>query len=98
MNDNKVEIVRNLELENPMLFDELVNKKKQTYVEKNTQRALKDQNLNNNYWNLLNHLPSNQVSNIVTPLVLKMDKRSCDNLLKEILKEKKEEDQKKFLL
>ena len=36
MNDNKVEIVRNLELENPMLFDELVNKKKQTYVEKNT--------------------------------------------------------------
>ena len=42
MNDNKVEIVRNLELENPMLFDELVNKKKQTYVEKNTQSDLKD--------------------------------------------------------
>jgi hypothetical protein len=38
------------------------------------------------------------VSNIVTPSVLKMDKRSCDNLLKEILKEKREEDEKKFLL
>lgn len=36
MDNSKVEIVRNLELENPMIFDELQNKKKQTYVEKNT--------------------------------------------------------------
>ena len=49
--------------------------------------------MNNNYWNLLNHLPSNQVNSIVTPLVLRLDKRSCDNLLKEILKEKKEDDE-----
>lgn len=54
--------------------------------------------MNNNYWNLLNHLPSNQVNNIVTPLVLRLDKRSCDNLLKEILKEKREEDEKKNLM
>ena len=54
--------------------------------------------MNNNYWNLLNHLPSNQVKNIVTPLVLRLDKRSCDNLLKEILKEKREEDEKKNLM
>ena len=54
--------------------------------------------MNNNYWNLLNHLPSNQVNSIVTPLVLRIDKRSCDNLLKEILKEKKEDDEKKYLM
>jgi len=28
MNDEKVEYIRNLEVENPMLFDELLNRKK----------------------------------------------------------------------
>ena len=31
--------------------------KKMTYVAKNTSRAIKDQNMNNAYWNLLNHMP-----------------------------------------
>jgi hypothetical protein len=35
------------------------------------------------------------VSHIVTPKVLEMDKRSCENLLQAILEEKKEEDTRK---
>lgn len=62
---------------------------------KNTDKALKDANLNHNYWSLLNHLPKSQVNNIVTKRVLDMDKRSCENLLQAILDEKKQEDDKK---
>lgn len=46
-----------MENENPMLFDELANRKKWTYVSKNSSKAIKDYNLNRNYWNLLNHMP-----------------------------------------
>ncbi len=84
-----------MENEKPMLFDEIANRKKWTYVCKNTQKALKDQNINNNFWGYLNHMPKNQVNCIVTKRVLQMDKRSCDNLLNAILEDKKEEDFKK---
>ncbi len=49
-----------------MLFDELANKKKWTHVNKNTTKALKDQSLNNAYWNLLNHVPQKNVKHVVT--------------------------------
>lgn len=54
--------------------------------------------MNYNYWQLLNHVSSKQVKNIVTPNVLMMDKRSCDSLLKGILKEKMLDDEKKNLI
>jgi hypothetical protein len=73
-------------------------KKKWTYVVKNPERAMKEQSHNNQYWNLLNNLPKKKVSHIVTNRVLEMDKRSCENLLKAILDEKKEEDLKKALV
>ncbi len=57
MNFEKAEIVKSIEQDNPMLFDELSSRKKMTYVAKNTSRAIKDQNMNNAYWNLLNHMP-----------------------------------------
>jgi len=44
---------------------------------------------------MLNHLPKKQVNNIVTPRVLDMDKKSCDHLLQQILKEKQDEDNRK---
>lgn len=50
--------------------------------------------MNQNYWNLLNHIPQNQVDNIVTDSILKMDKMSCDNLLNSILVDKVNEDMK----
>ena len=84
-----------MENENPMLFDELANRKKWTYVSKNSSKAIKDYNLNRNYWNLLNHMPKSQVNNIVTKRVLEMDQMSCDNLLNAILEEKREDDFKK---
>ena len=37
-------------------------------------------------------MPPSQVKGIVTNSVLKMDKRSCDNLLNAILEDKKVED------
>lgn len=81
---NKVEKVNQLELENPVLYDELANRKKQTYIQKNSSRAIKDSDMNNAYWNLLNHMPQKMVKNVVTPRVLDMDRRSCDHLLKSI--------------
>ena len=43
----------------------------------------------------MNHLPENQVKNIVTKRVLNMDKRSCENLLQAILDEKKHDHDKR---
>ena len=40
----------------------------------------------------MNSLPKKLVDTIVTPSVLKMDKNSCENLLKAILDEKKREE------
>ena len=49
--------VQRLETEDPQAYEELANKKKWTHVQKNTTKAIRDQHLNNNYWNLLNHIP-----------------------------------------
>lgn len=46
-----------LELNDPIMFDEVANRRKWSYVKKNTTKALKDQGvMNNNYWQLLNHV------------------------------------------
>lgn len=77
------------------MFEELMNRKKWTHISKNSSKAIKEQEMNNHYWNLLNHAPPSQVKNIVTDRVLDMDKRSCDNLLNAILEEKRLEDDKR---
>ena len=88
-----------MEQEDPLLYDEISTRRKWSYVKKNTTKALKDHGMmNNNYWHLLNHVSKKQVKNIVTPNILNMDKRSCDSLLKGILKEKKDDDAKKNLI
>lgn len=46
-----------METDNPIVFDDISKRKKWSYVSKNTLKAIKDQSLNNNYWNMLNHLP-----------------------------------------
>lgn len=38
--------------------------------------------MNNYYWNLINHAPQKAVKNVVTKAILKMDMKSCENLLK----------------
>ena len=43
-------------------------------------------------------MPKDTVESIVTPAVLKMDKASCDNLLKNLLVEKIKEDEKKEIV
>ena len=40
-------------------------------------------------------MPKAMVQNVVTPRVLEMDRRSCDNLLNEILRDKQQDDKKK---
>jgi len=45
-------------------------KKKWSNVSKDPTRALKDQQLNQSYWNMLNHLPKKGVNNIVTNHIL----------------------------
>jgi hypothetical protein len=51
----KKQIVTKLENESPGLFEELLCRRRFTHVAKNTSKALKDVDMNNNYWNLLNH-------------------------------------------
>jgi len=80
------------------LFDELASKKKWTHVQKNGSKAIKDQSLNNSYWDQINHSPKAAVDILVTPTVLKMDRASCDHLLKAILEEKKDEDYKQNVI
>jgi hypothetical protein len=43
-------------------------------------------------------MPKETVDSIVTPRILKMDKASCDNLLKNLLEEKIKEDEKKEII
>lgn len=77
--------IQQIERDDPVLFDELASKKKWTYACKNSTRALKDQHLNNAYWNLLNHVSKDKVSSVVTKRILEMDKTSCDGLLNAII-------------
>lgn len=64
---------------------------------KNTSKAIKDQEMNNQYWNLINHAPNSAVKNVVTNAVLQMDMRSCENLLQQIISEQRQEDNKKMI-
>lgn len=70
LTDDQINQIKLIEEQDPQLFEELANKKKWTYVCKNSTKAIKDQKLNNSYWNLLNHAPPSQVKNIVTQKVL----------------------------
>lgn len=76
----------------------MLHKRKWKSVHKNPSTAIKDININNQYWNLINNMPKETVDSIVTPRVLKMDKASCDNLLKNLLEEKIKEDEKKEIV
>ena len=98
MPDEQIDLASKIEKEHPVLYEELMSKRKWQSVQKNVQRAISDQNLNNNFWNLINHLPQKQVDGIVTNRVLRMDKKSCENLLKGILKEKQDDDNKKKMV
>jgi hypothetical protein len=69
------------------MLDEIACRKRWTHVIKNTSKALKEQHMNNHYWNLINHAPQNMVKNVVTDAVLKMDMNSCEKLLKSIINE-----------
>jgi len=40
----------------------------------------------------MNNLPKRKVSELVTPAILEMDKRTCEGLIQGILEEKKIED------
>ena len=55
MNKEKKQIVTKLENDSPGLLEELLYRRRFTHVTKNTSKALKDVDMNNNYWNLLNH-------------------------------------------
>lgn len=98
MSPEKIEMVKSFEAENPVLYDELANKKKWTHINKNSTKALKDLSMNNNFWYLLNHMPKSQVSSVVTPRILQMDQRSCDELLQGILEEKQQDGIKQSLI
>ena len=98
LNSEQIKQIQAIEREDPQLFDELASKKKWTHVQKNGSKAIKDQSLNNSYWDQINHSPKAAVDILVTPTVLKMDRASCDHLLKAILEEKKDEDYKQNVI
>lgn len=84
--------------EDPDMFEEMLAKKKWTYASKDPNRAIKQMQLNNHFWNLLNDLPNKTIKAIVTPKILNMDKQSCDSILNAFLKEKNAEDTKKLMM
>lgn len=88
MPDSDQRFLQGLAEEDPVQFEELANKKKWTSVNKNPSKAIKDQDHNNQYWSLINDLPKSTVKTIITDNVLKMDQRSCDTILKAMLREK----------
>jgi hypothetical protein len=57
LSKEQVDLITKLEQEDPVAFDELLGRKKWTSIVKNTDKAIADQNMNHNYWNLLNHMP-----------------------------------------
>lgn len=73
-------------------------KKKWSSVKRNPERAMKQVPLGNQYWHLMNDLPKNKVNHLVTPYILKLDKRSCNEILKSFLREKQTEDIKKQIM
>jgi hypothetical protein len=88
----QIQAIRDIEETNPDLFQELASRKKWTYVVKNPSRALKEVEMSNSSWGLINHMPPNKVKGVVTNQILKIDKNSCDTILKAILDQKREED------
>lgn len=92
MSDDEIQFIHTLAEDYPEQFEELAAKKKWTTCNKNPERALKQQDLTVQYWNLINNLPKSTVKTIVTDDVLKMDQRTCDSILHAILKEKQQED------
>ena len=58
---------------------------------------MESQHISGAFWPLLNNMPRKMVDQVVTKFVLKKDKQTCDNMLRAILEEKKEEDRKKHL-
>ena len=73
-------------------------KKKWTHVKRNPERAMKNIPLGNQYWQLMNDLPKHRVNHLVTPYILKLDKRSCNEILNSFLKEKQTEDVRKQIM
>ena len=66
LTDREIETISKLENEDPQLYDDMHSQKRKTYVAKNTDKAIRqDCTMNKYYWNLMNHMPEQQVKNIV---------------------------------
>ena len=98
LTEEEIASIARLVEEEPALFEEMINRKKWTSVQKNPEKALKDMQVTGKYWNLLNNLPKKVIDSIITPSVLQMDKNTVDRFLKDILEEKSVEDNKKSMI
>ena len=72
-------------------------KRKWKSVNKNPEKALKDQGSNIQLFNLVNNLPDEKVNGVITEKVLEMDKNACSQLLDRYLSERVKEDEVKQL-
>jgi hypothetical protein len=69
----------------PNLVEELLLKKKWNNAQKNPERSMRNQSIDNtSYWQSLNHLPPKGIDNIVTNKILKYDQQGCKTILDKI--------------
>ena len=87
-----------LESQDPLLVEELLNKKKWSQVHRDPSRQMKLKDLNSNSYFDVNSLPKNQRDLVVNKKMIADDKKTCDRILNGLLSEKKDEEIKKNLL
>lgn len=59
------------------MFDEMSMRQRWTHVAKDPSKAIKDSSNTKSAWAMLNHLPKEQIKNVVTDKILRYDKESC---------------------
>ena len=63
--------IKELEQTDPNLVEDLLLKKKWNNAQKNPERSMRNQSIDNTtYWQSLNNLPSKSIDNIVTNKIL----------------------------
>jgi hypothetical protein len=77
----------------PTLFDDLLNKKKWGYINKDPSRSVKHADMyRTQVWNHLNHLPDSRVDLIMRKDGLKMDFMGCTRILEKMYEDFQNED------
>ena len=75
------------------MFDDMLNRKKWSYVQKDPQRSMRNQEMyRTQVWNNLNHLPDSRISLVMREDGLKSDQKGCTRILQKLYEDFQNED------